>query len=210
MFGRTSLPPVLREDAWGEPPFGSLVLRKLGRRDREEWHRTRLANAAWLRPWEATIAPVEGEILARGGTYSEYIKTLDSEARSGVSFMWGMFLDEQFVGQISLGNIGYGSQRGAHVGYWVAQSAAGRGVTPTAVAMVVDFAFSNLKLHRIEVNIRPENAASLRVAEKLGLRFEGVRKSYLHINGQWADHNAYAITAEERPQGMMYYWRENA
>ncbi|MCL2464192.1 MAG: GNAT family N-acetyltransferase, partial [Micrococcales bacterium] len=67
--------------------------------------------------------------------------------------------------------------------------------------------FFTLGLHRIEVNIRPENAASLRVAAKLALRDEGVRERYLHIAGQWADHRTFAVTAEEVPDGLLGRWR---
>lgn len=210
MFARANHPKPMREDAWSEPPFGSLVLRKLKRSDRSAWQATRMSSYEWLKPWEATVAPVHGESAHHGGTYGDYVRALNHAAKAGESYMWGMFLDGQFAGQISLGSISYGSLRGAHVGYWVARSAAGRGVAPTAVAMVMDYAFTELKLHRLEVNIRPENTASTRVAEKLGLRVEGLRKKYLHIDGSWADHVAYAITVEECPQGMMNRWRETA
>jgi ribosomal-protein-alanine N-acetyltransferase len=62
-------------------------------------------------------------------------------------------------------------------------------------------------LHRVEVNIRPENRASLRVAHKLGFRPEGVRKNYLHIDGAWRDHATFAVTVEDAPQGLMPRWR---
>ena len=64
-----------------------------------------------------------------------------------------------------------------------------------------------LGLHRIEVNIRPENGPSLRVVEKLGLRDEGLRERYLHIQGRWADHRTFAVTAEELPDGLLGRWR---
>ncbi len=61
-------------------------------------------------------------------------------------------------------------------------------------------------LHRIEVCIRPENAPSRRVVEKLGLREEGLRPRYLHIDGAWRDHLVYAVTAEEVPEGLLNRW----
>ena len=79
---------------------------------------------------------------------------------------------------------------------------------PTAVALVVDHAFTEVGLHRIEVNIRPENAASLRVVEKLGFRDEGVRPGLLHIAGAWRDHRSFALTAEEVPDGLLARWHE--
>ena len=71
------------------------------------------------------------------------------------------------------------------------------GLVPEAVVVVLQFAFESLHLHRIEVAIIPRNASSRRVAEKLGLRAEGVALGFLEINGEWEDHVRYAITAEE-------------
>ena len=101
----------------------------------------------------------------------------------------------------------WGSLCSAHIGYWVDSRIAGRGVMPTAVALATDHAFAKVGLHRIEVNIRPENAASLRVVEKLGFRDEGVRKALLHIDGAWRDHRSFALTAEEVPGGLLARWR---
>jgi ribosomal-protein-alanine N-acetyltransferase len=68
---------------------------------------------------------------------------------------------------------------------------------PEAVVTMLQYAFESLRLHRIEINIIPRNAASRRVVEKLGLRFEGIAERYLEIDGAWEDHARYAITAEE-------------
>src|SRR5690606_2651665 len=54
-----------------------------------------------------------------------------------------------------------------------------------------------LGLHRLELAIRPENVASLAVAEKLSMREEGLRPAFLHINGDWRDHRIFALTAED-------------
>ena len=79
-----------------------------------------------------------------------------------------MTVDDVFAGQLTVTNIVGGSARWAQVGYWVDRRYAGQGVIPTAVALVVDYCLLELHLHRIEVAIRPENTASLRVVEKLG------------------------------------------
>ena len=75
--------------------------------------------------------------------------------------------------------------------------------------MATDHCFGVLGLHRIEVNIRPENLPSLRVVEKLGLRDEGVRERYLHIQGEWTDHRTFAVTTEEVPDGLLARWRRS-
>jgi ribosomal-protein-alanine N-acetyltransferase len=123
------------------------------------------------------------------------------KAGSGVTFV--MLYDGAVVGQLSLSDISAGALRSASIGYWVSQHIAGHGVTPTAVALAIDYAFSELRLHRIEICIRPENTASLRVVQKLGLRYEGRRERYIHIDGQWCDHDSFALTADEVPRGML-------
>ncbi|GMA86300.1 hypothetical protein GCM10025868_15500 [Angustibacter aerolatus] len=100
-----------------------------------------------------------------------------------------------------MAGIGWGSLRSGHIGYWIGHEFAGRGITPLAVALATDHCLRVVGLHRVEINIRPENAPSLRVVEKLGFRDEGLRERYLHIDGAWRDHRTFALTAEEpRPR----------
>jgi ribosomal-protein-alanine N-acetyltransferase len=101
------------------------------------------------------------------------------------------------VGQINASNVVHGILRSCTVGYWVDGALAGRGITPTALALVIDHCFGPVGLHRVEVDIRPENRPSLRVVEKLGLRQEGFYQRYLDIDGGWRDHVAFAVTVEE-------------
>jgi ribosomal-protein-alanine N-acetyltransferase len=76
-------------------------------------------------------------------------------------------------------------------------------VAPTAVALLVDHLFAVVGLHRVEIDIRPENAASLRVVEKLRLRREGYYERFLDIDGGWRDHVAFAVTVEELHGGTL-------
>lgn len=122
---------------------------------------------------------------------------------------WAVTYEGGLAGQLTVAGITRGSAQFAHVGYWVDQALAGRGVIPTALALAVDHCFFVLGLHRIEVNIRPENRASLRVVEKLGFRPEGLRVRYLHIDGAWRDHLTFALTVEEVPGGLLRRWHES-
>jgi ribosomal-protein-alanine N-acetyltransferase len=63
--------------------------------------------------------------------------------------------------------------------------------------------FNVVGLHRIEIDIRPENKPSLRVVEKLGFRFEGTKKAFIHINNAWRDHSVFALTFDEVPNGLL-------
>ena len=74
---------------------------------------------------------------------------------------------------------------------------------PRGVALAADYCWQVLQLHRVEIAIRPENAPSLRVVEKLGFREEGLRPRFLHIDGDWRDHRVFALNREEVPAGGL-------
>ena len=108
------------------------------------------------------------------------------------------------VGRVALTRIEWGAEKGGSIGYWVSESVAGRGIAPTAVALLVEHGFA-VGLHRIEIAVRPENAASLRVVQKLHFREEGLRRSYPFIDGDWRDHRIFALTDAERRVGPFWY-----
>ena len=105
-----------------------------------------------------------------------------------------------------MANILHGSVSSCVIGYWIAPEVAGLGITPTAVALAMDYMFNAIGIHRVEIDIRPENGASIRVVQKLGLRYEGLKKNYIHINGDWRDHYVFALTFEEVKDGVLNRW----
>ena len=181
-----------------------MALRPLRYRDAREWVEVRQRNHEWLRPWEPT-APVQG---ARPATsFRQMVRRYNAQARAAEALPWVVTYDGRLAGQMTISSIIWGSARMASAGYWVDLDVAGRGVTPTALALAVDHCFFTVGLHRIEVNIRPENHASLRVVQKLGFREEGVRERFLHIDGGWRDHISFALTVEDVPDGLLRRWR---
>ena len=165
-----------------------ISLRPLRFRDKAQWNRVRAENRDWLSPWEATIPQAGEESYSQLPSFFEMVKILNHEARNGRSLSFAIWHQSQLVGQITLGGVMYGAMRGGHIGYWIDRNFANRGFTTQAVEILTQFAFSELRLHRLEINLRPENASSRRVAEKAGYIFEGERPRYLHIDGQWRDH----------------------
>jgi ribosomal-protein-alanine N-acetyltransferase len=164
--------------------------------DRRQWNRVRSENREWLSPWEATLpqSPVgapASEFIAKSPSFYSMVRALHSEARAGRSYSFMVWQGKNLIGQITMGGVIYGALRGAHIGYWIDKNFAGKGLTTDAVNTLTRFAFEGLALHRIEINIRPENAASIRVAEKAGYRFESDRPEFLHIAGAWRDHKSF-------------------
>jgi ribosomal-protein-alanine N-acetyltransferase len=119
------------------------------------------------------------------------VRALNREAAASRSFSFLIFSGETLVGQITMGGVIFGALRGAHIGYWIDRSHANKGLTTDAVNTLTRFGFEVLGLHRIEINVRPENDASCRVAEKAGYVFEGDRPNFLHISGAWRDHKCF-------------------
>lgn len=177
--------------------LGDIKLRVAKMRDAKILEQLILGNRAWLRPWEATNpeAPNSFDVRAQ---LRGLLRQLDDQL--GVPFV--IEVQGQVQGQLNVANVMYGSVSSAVLGYWVSPEVAGKGVMPTAVALVTDYLMDQVGLHRVEINIRPENTASLRVVQKLGFRYEGLKQRYIHINGDWRDHYVFALTKEELPVGL--------
>jgi len=181
---------------------GRTGLRPPRLRDASAWSALRLRNEAWLAPWE----PTSVEPWASRHSVSAWPSLLSSvrrSARAGVLLPFVVTYDDRFVGQLTVNNVVRGVLRSAQIGYWVDRGHAGRGIITTAVALATDHCFGPVGLHRIQIDIRPENAASRRVVAKLGFREEGYLQRYLDIDGAWRDHVSYAVTVEDVPGGMV-------
>jgi ribosomal-protein-alanine N-acetyltransferase len=178
-----------------------VTLRPIRFRDRNEWNRVRAENREWLTPWEATLPHIPSDSPAYESStdrpsFFQMVTLLRREARTGRSYSFLIWHQKNLVGQITMGGVTYGAMRGAHIGYWIDRNFANRGFTTQAVELVSNFGFTELGLHRIEINVRPENGASCRVAEKAGFEFEGFRKAFLHIDGAWRDHKCFVKNNE--------------
>lgn len=175
-------------------------LRPLTSGDCEEWNEVRWRNDDWLKPWESGD-PMHGSPIS----YREWIRQLRRNERNGTGAVFAITCRDKIVGQISLGAICYGAMRTGVVGYWVDERCAGRGYAPMAVALLADWAMfdpTGPKLHRMEIDMLPENSRSRAVAVKVGATFEGDRRAYMYVNGQWRDHESYALLSEDAPNGF--------
>jgi ribosomal-protein-alanine N-acetyltransferase len=206
LSGNHSWPVTLRH--------GPLILRPMRYRDQAEWDRVRRQNHSWLRPWEATL-PRDAQPGPQ--SFPALVRALSAQAREGRMLPWlvcygadpqGERRRPALAGQLTVSGIVGGSAAWGQIGYWIDQRFAGRGLIPTAVALATDYCFDVMKLHRIEIAIRPENEKSLRVVTKLGFRPEGLRPRYLHIDGDWRDHLVFALNSEEVPEGLMARWEK--
>ena len=102
----------------------------------------------------------------------------------------------RIVGVINFSQIFYKAFQNAYLSYYVDVDFAGQGLMSEGLRLAIDYAFYTLKLHRLEANIQPENTKSINLVKKLGFTKEGYSQRYLKINGEWRDHERWALTVE--------------
>lgn len=185
-----------------EPAFrlvaDDVIVRTLQLRDWRDLEAILMSERRWLEPWEATVPGGSRMLDVKG-----MVRSLLRQHRDGSALASVIEINSKIVGQVNAANILYGSVSSGSIGYWISQKYAGRSITPAAVALISDYMFNQMRLHRVEIDIRPENEASLRIVEKLGFRFEGVKQRYIHIDGDWRDHKIFALTREEAKNGVL-------
>ncbi|RVQ67579.1 N-acetyltransferase [Croceicoccus ponticola] len=105
--------------------------------------------------------------------------------------------DGTIAGVINFSQIALGNFRSAYLGYHGNTACSGEGLMTEAVRQAVDFAFLDIGLHRIEANIQPGNLRSIALVRRVGFRHEGFSPRYLMIDGDWRDHERWALTQED-------------
>lgn len=160
--------------------------------DREEFCALRRRSARRLRPWEPM--PPRG----RSGA-GHFFERLLSYRRSATHRKLLICLRDTgaIVGMCSLNEIVRGAMQGCFAGWWIGDPHEGKGYMREALTLLLAHAFLDLKLHRVEANIRPENDRSKRTAKAVGFRREGYSPKYLQIAGQWCDHERWAVRVDE-------------
>lgn len=121
---------------------------------------------------------VQRNILSEN--YRQYI--------NGTSLNLGIYKDSEFIGKVQLSNIVQGVFKNAFLGYSIDENHQGKGYMKEAVSLVIDYAFEDMELHRIEASTLIDNVKSQAVLKACGFKELGINKGYLYINGGWMDH----------------------
>jgi ribosomal-protein-alanine N-acetyltransferase len=171
-----------------------MLVRSLEIDDQREFIRVHVVSEAFFAPWSPR----------RIGSYEDLFRAEMSKVEAGgragtYHRMVGVLDDGRIAGFFNLGEVVRGAFHNAYAGWKVNVEVARQGYATEGVSALLDFAFSaeGAALHRVQANIIPTNAPSIRLAEKLGLRREGLAERYLEIAGVWQDHVMYARTVEE-------------
>lgn len=131
---------------------------------------------------------------ATAETFAAYLERASTDAFA--SLLDCRLADGSIVGVFNL-TIFRGPFQNAFLGYYANAAFSGRGYMSEGLRLTVRHAFGALGLHRLEANIQPHNVASSHVAKAAGFRLEGHSPRYLKVDGEWRDHDRFAITAEE-------------
>ena len=100
------------------------------------------------------------------------------------------------VGIININEIVAGVFQSAYLGYYGMVRFSQKGLMTEALRAAVNYAFDDLGLHRLEANIQPDNTPSIALVRRVGFRKEGFSPRYLRINGEWQDHERWALLAD--------------
>ncbi|WP_123669559.1 GNAT family N-acetyltransferase [Actinocorallia herbida] len=104
--------------------------------------------------------------------------------------------DDAIVGVVIISGVTRGVYERAVLGYAGFAPSVGQGYLTEGLSLVVQYGFGPLGLHRLEADIEPENTPSLRLAERVGFRREGLSRGFIRVGGIWRDHERWAITAD--------------
>ena len=158
--------------------------------DFEEWSALRGTSREFLAPWEPLWPEDDLTRSAFRRRIRRYERDLHEE--SAYAFLVFRKSDRAMLGGATLTNLRRGAAQAGSLGYWMGQAFAGKGYMSAAIAALVPFAHSMLRLRRIEAACLLSNAASIRLLEKMNFSREGIARQYLSIAGAWQDHLLYA------------------
>jgi [ribosomal protein S5]-alanine N-acetyltransferase len=173
---------------------GMITIRTVALDDAEAIAALRRGSRDYLAPWE----PERGEASFTAAGVRETIEAALGRVEAGTAHAYAIELDGRVVGQIFLNSIVRGPYfRSCSVGYWIAQSAAGRGVATEAVRLAKRVAFEELELIRVQAETLLDNHASQKVLQRNGFEPIGMAPAYLKIAGKWQDHLLFQVLNPE-------------
>ncbi|MFF9395238.1 GNAT family N-acetyltransferase [Streptomyces griseoluteus] len=164
-----------------------VAIRHIRRLDYDELTALAQESAEMLRRW---LGARENTVEA----FETYLERFEQPTHEG--FVVCLRSTGAIVGGVNINNIVRGTLQSGTLGYTAYASTTGRGYMTEGLELVVQLAFSELDLHRLEANIQPDNTSSRNLIKRLGFQHEGSSAAFQYINGAWRDHERWAITAE--------------
>ncbi|MYV99745.1 GNAT family protein [Streptomyces sp. SID3343] len=164
-----------------------VAVRRVRRQDYDELTELAQASAEMLRRW---LGARDNSPAA----FESYLERFEQPTHEG--FVICLRGTGAIVGGVNINNVVRGALQSGSLGYTAYASTTGHGYMTQGLQLVLQLAFGQLELHRLEANIQPGNTSSLKLVERLGFRREGYSLAFQYIDGAWRDHERWAITAE--------------
>jgi ribosomal-protein-alanine N-acetyltransferase len=160
---------------------------------------------AWKAAYEGMLSPQnmwdrshrKTEVTRK--TFQTILRKQKPRAASDLTYSYGIFLNKtgELIGEVMVMDIVRGITHSAYLGYVLFNQYWGKGFATEAVRAMLDIAFRELKLHRIEAGVEPKNKRSIKLAQTLGFRREGIKKKMVFLRGKWVDLVVFGMTCEE-------------
>jgi len=158
---------------------------------------------------ETSFAPVYTQLAEENFTYLEqwlawpphckneqdftsFIHKSLHDYADGKSMVCGIFYNEKLVGNVSFNTINHELKK-VEIGYWLTESVQGNGIITRVCKKLIEIAFNELLMHKVEISAATENRASRAVCERLGMKLEGIISNAENLNGRIIDHAIYGL-----------------
>ena len=161
----------------------SVYLKVVSRNDASELIGSNLVNREFHAPW---VTPFTDQV----GFDLWFNRTIMG---ANVGLVARAVGNDEIVGVVNISEIVMGAFQSGYLGYYGTARYSRQGSMGEALALAVSYAFEQLGLHRLEANIQPENIASIGLINNLGFTKEGMSPAYLRVNGEWRDHERWAL-----------------
>ncbi|WP_370877061.1 GNAT family N-acetyltransferase [Acidovorax sp. A1169] len=169
------------------PPAARIHLQSVGTGHRQAFLTAVHASRALHRPWVSAPATPE--------QFVAYIERMQAPGNCGLLVVRQGAASLELAGVVNITNMVMGPFCSGYLGYYAFAGYERQGLMREGLTLAVRHAFRTLKLHRLEANIQPGNAASLALVRSCGFTQEGYSPKYLKIGGCWRDHERWAIVA---------------
>src|SRR5579864_576093 len=146
---------------------------------------------AYLREWLPWVDPTTD-----AGATLKFIKTTLEQFASNEGLVAGIWCGDEFAGTIGTHKIDWLNRR-VEIGYWIASKFQGRGIVTDGCRALIDHAFEEWELNRVEIHCAPQNEKSCAIPKRLGFQFEGVLREAQLLDGKYVDTNVYAMLARD-------------
>ncbi len=179
-----------------------LIIRPLTKDDFQAWKKYHLTKKDAQNKWDLPKIP-SSEITK--SNFLRIVRKRDLLMKDRRSFYLYVFekKSNNLIGSISIMDIIYGVTASGYIGYSIHNQYWNKGYASESIVALIDIAFKDLELHRLEAGIERYNIRSIRLIKKLNFRKEGLKKEMVYLRGQWRDLLIYAATCDE----LGYKWK---